>query len=210
LQVGENTEPTVSGREGFARFEYQLLHTDDPVIPTTGQIADFRTQWFDSYPSPSSLLTIAGFPLTQGKYTQFVPMNDRTTLTVAGGGGTVYNTCNACIGLPVFSLGGPTSFAAYGTQEILTNEYVIGQIGVLRELKELPPFLGNKLYLPGRFDIGRFQQVGTDLGAPVQYRVPGDVAAGLVVNTIFGPVVVGGAVGDAGHHRFFFQLGRVF
>ncbi len=210
LQVGENTEPTVSGREGFARFQYQLLHTDDPVIPTTGQFAAFRTQWFDSYPSPSSLLTIAGFPLTEGKLTQFVPATDRITLVFAGGGGTVYNTCNACIGLPVFSLGGPTSFAAYGTNEILTNEYFIGQIGVLRELKELPPFLGNKLYLQGRFDIGRFQQVGTDLGAPVQYRVPGDVAAGLVVNTIFGPVVIGGAVGDAGHHRFFFSLGRVF
>jgi NTE family protein len=210
LQVGENTEPTVSGREGFARFQYQLLHTDDPVIPTTGQIADFRTQWFDSYPSPSSLLTISQFPLTQGKFTQFVPASDRTTLFFAGGGGTVYNTCNACIGLPVFSLGGPTSFAAYGTNEILTNEYFIGQIGILRELKELPPFLGSKLYVQGRFDIGRFQQVGTDLGAPVQYRVPGDVAAGLVVNTIFGPVVVGGAVGDAGHQRFFFSLGRVF
>ena len=110
----------------------------------------------------------------------------------------------------MFSLGGPTSLAAYGTNEILTNEYFIGQIGVLRELKELPPLLGNKLYLQGRFDIGRFQQVGTDLGAPVQYRVPGDVAGGLLVNTIFGPVVVGGAVGDAGHHRFFFSLGRVF
>src|SRR5271170_6922368 len=161
LQVGENTEPTVSGREGFARFQYQLLHTDDPVIPTTGQIADFRTQWFDSYPSPSSLLTIAGFPLTQGKFSQFVPMTDRTTLTFAGGGGTVYGTCNACIGLPVFSLGGPTSFAAYGTNEILTNEYFIGQIGGLRELKQLPPLLGNKLYIEGRFDIGRFEEVGT-------------------------------------------------
>jgi NTE family protein len=210
LQVGENTEPTVSGREGFARFQYQLLHTDDPVIPTTGQIAEFRTQWFDSYPSPSKLLTIAGFPLTQGKFSQFLPLTDRTTLTLAGGGGTVYGTSNASIGLPVFALGGPTSFAAYGTQEILTNQYFIGQIGVLRELKELPPFLGNKLYLQGRFDIGRFQQVGTDLGAPSQYRVPGDIAAGLLVNTIFGPVIVGGAAGDAGHYRFFFQLGRIF
>jgi NTE family protein len=210
LQVGEKTEPTVSGREGFSEFRYQLLHTDDPVIPTTGQIAEFRTQWFDSYPSPSSLLKIPGFPLTEGKYTQFVPLTDRTTLTLAGGGGTVYGTNIVSIGLPVFALGGPTSFAAYGTQEILTNNYFIGQVGVLRELKELPPFLGNKLYVQGRFDIGRFQQVGTDLGAPLQYRVPGDVALGLLVNTIFGPVVVGGAVGDAGHQRFFFQLGRVF
>jgi NTE family protein len=210
LQVGENTEPTVSGREGFARFQYILLHTDDPVIPTTGQVASFRTQWFDAYPSPSAGLTVAGFPLTQGKFTQFVPVSPKNTLILAGGGGTVYGTPISNIGLPVFSLGGPTSFAAYGTNEILTNNYFIGQVGFLRELVVLPPFLGNKLYLQGRFDIGRFQQVSTDLGAPSQYRVPGDAAAGLLVNTIFGPVVVGGAVGDAGHHRFFFSLGRVF
>ncbi len=210
LQVGEKTEPTVSGREGFSRFQYQLLHTDDPVVPTTGQIATFRTQWFDSYPSPSSVITIPGFPLTEGKYTQFVPLSDRTTLTLAGGGGTVYGTNIVSIGLPVFALGGPTSFAAYGTQEILTDNYFIGQVGFLRELKELPPLLGNKLYVQGRFDIGRFQQVGTELGAPLQYRVPGDVALGLLVNTIFGPVVIGGAVGDAGHQRIFFQVGRVF
>jgi NTE family protein len=210
LQVGENTEPTVSGRESYARFRYTLLRTDDPVIPTTGQIASFRTQWFDSYPSPSSLLTIAQFPLTEGKFTQFVPTGDRTTFVFTGGGGTTYTTSNTSIGLPVFSLGGPTTFAAYGTNEVLTNQYFLGQIGVLRELKELPPLLGNKLYLQARFDIGRFQQVGNELGTPVQYRVPGDLAAGLLVNTIFGPVVVGGAAGDAGHHRFFFSLGRVF
>ncbi len=210
LQVGEKTEPTVSGREGYARFTYTLLHTNDPVIPTTGQIAAFRTQWFGSYPSPSSLITIAQFPLTEGKFTQFVPTSDRTTLTFGFGGGTVYSTSNSSIGLPVFALGGPNSFAAYGTQEILTNQYFIGQLGVVRELKELPPLLGNKLYLAGRFDIGRYQQVGTGLGEPNQYRVPGDVTAGLIVNTIFGPVLVGGAVGDAGHHRFFFSLGRVF
>jgi NTE family protein len=210
LQVGEATEPTVSGREGFARFQYNLLHVDDPVVPTTGQIATFRTQWFDSYPSPSKLITVSPFPLTEGKLSQFVPVTGRTTLIFGGGGGTVYTTDKNNIGLPVFSLGGPTTFAAYGTNEILTDQYFLGQLGVLRELKELPPLLGNKLYLQARFDIGRFQQVGNDLGTPNQYRVPGDLAAGLLVNTIFGPIIAGGAVGDAGHHRFFFSLGRVF
>jgi hypothetical protein len=31
-----------------------------------------------------------------------------------------------------------------------------------------------------------------------------------VVNTIFGPIEVGAAVGTAGHQRGFFQLGRIF
>jgi hypothetical protein len=37
-----------------------------------------------------------------------------------------------------------------------------------------------------------------------------DVAGGLLVNTIFGPVLVAGAVGDYGHARFYFQIGHVF
>ena len=50
----------------------------------------------------------------------------------------------------------------------------------------------------------------TAKGEPAQLRHPADVVGGVIVNTIFGPVVIGGAVGDAGHHRFFFNLGRVF
>jgi hypothetical protein len=33
---------------------------------------------------------------------------------------------------------------------------------------------------------------------------------GIVVNTIFGPVAIGGGVGDSDHRKFFFQLGRLF
>jgi NTE family protein len=210
LQVGETTEPTVSGREGFARFQYTLVHTNDPVIPTTGQIGAFKTQWFEAYPSPTSAYTVPAFPLSEGGIQQFVPISKRNTLVFSGGGGTVYGTKNADIGLPVFSIGGPRLFAAYGTHEILTNEYVYGQLGYLRELVKLPPFLGGNLYLLARLESGAYQRVDTPLGQPVRYRNPGDGAVGLIVNTIFGPVLIGGAIGDAGHHRFFFSLGRVF
>ena len=210
LQVGENTEPTVSGREGYAKFQYTLLHVNDPVIPTTGQEGVFRTQWFEAYPSPTKAYTIPAFPLSQGGISQFVPLSERNTVIFSGGGGTVYGTNNANIGLPVFSLGGPHVFAAYGTNEILTNEYGYGQLGYLRKLATLPPFIGGNLYVLGRLEGGVYQRVDTPLGQPAQYRNPADVAAGLIVNTIFGPVLIGGAVGDAGHQRFFFSLGRVF
>src|SRR5271154_5829940 len=126
LQVGQTTAPTVSGREGYAKFQYRLFHVNDPVIPTAGQEGAFRTQWFEAYPSPISAYTIPAFPLSQGGISQFVPISERNTLIFGGGGGTVYGTKNANIGLPVFSIGGPHLFAAYGTNEILTNEYGYG------------------------------------------------------------------------------------
>jgi len=210
LQVGENTEPTVSGREGYAQFQYQLIHTNDPVIPTTGQLGAFKTQWFESYPSPTSAYNIPPFPATQGGIQQFVPISERNTLVFSGGGGTVYGTNNANIGLPIFSIGGPRLFAAYGTNEILTNEYGYGQFSYLRQLAQLPPFLGGKLYFVARLEGGAYERFDTPRGQPAEYRNPADGVGGLIVNTIFGPVLIGGAVGDAGHHRFFFSLGRVF
>ncbi|HEX6772137.1 MAG TPA: patatin-like phospholipase family protein, partial [Acidobacteriaceae bacterium] len=208
LQVGQITQPTVSGREGFARFQYTLLHTDDPVIPATGRVADFKTQWMEAYPSPSSGANIPAFPLSQGNISQFVPLSARSTLVLSGGGGTLYGTRN--IGLPAFSIGGTKLFAAYGTNEILTNQYLDGQFGYLRSFAELPPFLGGKLYFAGRLEGGTYQRFDTPADQPTQYRKPVDALAGVIVNTIFGPVLIGGAVGDAGHQRFFFSLGRVF
>ena len=208
LQVGQITQPTVSGREGFARFQYTLLHTDDPVIPTSGQVASFRTQWMEAYPSPSSGGSIPDFPLSQGNISHFVPLSPRNTLVLSGGGGTLYGTRN--IGLPAFSIGGTTLFAAYGNNEILTNQYLDGQLGYLRSLKKLTPLLRGKVYLAARLEGGTYERSDTPADQPAKYRKPVDVLAGVIVNTIFGPVLIGGAVGDAGHQRFFFSLGRVF
>jgi NTE family protein len=216
LQVGETTEPEVSGLQAFTRFQYTLLHANDPVIPTKGENGTFTTEWFNASPSnikvaggPTiSIASTQHFPLTTGRYTQFFPFTRRTSLFLTGGGGTVYGTSD--ISLPVFALGGPLAFSAYGNDEILTNQFGYGQAGFLRELKELPPFLGGSLYFQGRVEIGSFQEVGTAPGETAQYRVPGDVSGAFIVNTIFGPVLLGGAVGDAGHHRLYFGLGRVF
>ncbi len=216
LQVGESTEPTVAGLQAFTRFRYALVHVNDPVIPTRGQNATFRTQWFNAAPdtikvagAPSiSANSTQRFPLTEGRFSQFLPVSDRTSIFATGAAGTVYGTTN--ISFPVFQLGGPTQFAAYGSNEILTNEYFLAQVGFIRELKELPPLLANKLYFEGRFEIGEFQEIGTPVDQAAQYRVPGDLSGGFLVNTIIGPVLLGGSVGDAGHRRFFFSLGRVF
>lgn len=198
LEVGEkNIEPSVSGRQGFSRIKYQLLNVDDPVIPTTGELGLFRTQYFDANPGGYS-----NFTLTEGQFTDFIKLNDRQSLYFTAGGGTTYG--NNAVGIPVFSLGGPVFFPAYGTNEILTNQYSIFSGGYLQQLKRLPPLLGDRLYFDGKFDVGTFEKVTNGT------RIPGDASASLVISTIFGPVVVGGAFGDSGHHRFYFGVGRIF
>jgi hypothetical protein len=62
--------------------------------------------------------------------------------------------------------------------------------------------LGSTIEALGVFEIGKVYR------PPFSLR--GDVAGALIVNTIFGPVEIGGAVGDYGHAKFFFQVGRIF
>jgi hypothetical protein len=45
---------------------------------------------------------------------------------------------------------------------------------------------------------------------PAALNFPMDAIGAIVVKTFFGPVVVGSAYGDRGHHRYFFRLGCVF
>jgi NTE family protein len=47
-------------------------------------------------------------------------------------------------------------------------------------------------------------------GMPNTSKFPTDGVAGIVAETALGPIFVGGSVGDTGHHKWFFQLGRVF
>jgi NTE family protein len=186
------------------QFQYAALHTDDPVIPTTGQVAYFRTQYFEAYPSPISDFTIPKFFASQGSLSQFFSFGERNIAVVGAGAGTIFRSDPVLIGLPVYNIGGPRLFAAYGTNEIITNNYGYGQLTYLRQLAQLPPFLGGKLYFVGRFEAGTYQNVENE------FRRPVDGVAGAIVNTIFGPILIGGAAGDAGHYRFFFSLGRVF
>jgi NTE family protein len=74
-------------------------------------------------------------------------------------------------------------------------------------LMSLPPFLGDKLNFIGTYELGKAYQLPN---GPKPPNLPMDFAGGLLATTIFGPVEVGGAVGNYGRGRFFFQIGKVF
>src|SRR5262249_38742261 len=111
---------------------------------------------------------------------------------------------NELVGVPAFSLGGNNTFAAYGQNELLTDQFYAGQFGYLRRLAKLPVLLGEGIY------INAYLEAGKVFFPPFKSQVPGDVSAAILINTIFGPIEIGGAVGTAGHQRIFFKLGRIF
>jgi NTE family protein len=199
-QVGHsNILPTVSGATGDVKLQYTLVTLNDPVVPRKGEGVKFYTKYFNVNPAAPE-----GFPVSELEIQSFFQLKRRNTVFLNAYGGTTYGF-NA--GIPAFQLGGVTRFAAYGTNELLTNQYFLGQLGYIRTLKNLPPLLGSTIDFLGVFEVGKTYQLPR---GPKPPNVPGDVVGALIVNTRFGPVEAGGAVGNYGHAKFFFQVGRIF
>jgi NTE family protein len=189
--------PNVSGRFGATTLRFALNEVDNPVIPRTGQYMNLSTSWTDANPGAAH-----SFPVSEGGVIKFIKLNQPSSVYFGARGGTTFG--NELVGVPLFSLGGPNTFAAYGENELLTDQYYAFQTGYLRKIVKLPVLLGEGLYFNGLFEVGRV------FSPPFKTQTPGDGVVALVANTIFGPIEFGGAVGTEGHRRVFFKLGRIF
>jgi NTE family protein len=53
-------------------------------------------------------------------------------------------------------------------------------------------------------------EIGKMKNAPGVSALPNDGAFGVIAQTAFGPVFIGGSIGDTGHKSWFFSLGHLF
>jgi NTE family protein len=198
LRLGTPDFSSYSGRVGALQVRYILDHTNEAVIPTKGYFARSQFYYYDTYPGATQ-----AFPSLDVLLQYFQPVLHRDSIFIIGEGGSTFGFHK--IGAPQFFLGGVGRLSAYGQNELLGNQYFVGRLGYLRKVFTLPPFLGKQVYVSG------FGEVGKMYGDPFPIpKLSGDGGAGLLAETAFGPVFIGGSVGDTGHHKWFFQLGRVF
>ncbi|HET8967703.1 MAG TPA: patatin-like phospholipase family protein [Candidatus Acidoferrum sp.] len=198
VRLGLAVFPSVSGRTGNARLHFLVDHGDDPIVPRRGYTAETTFRWFDTSPGAPE-----GFPTMEAQIQYFKPITRPASLFFAAQGGTTFGTRDTGP-VPQFFLGGPLRLSAYGTNELYGNQYYLFRVGYLHDLFTLPPFLGKKIYAIGSYEAGKMY------GFPQQTAFPNDVAVGVLAETAFGPLVIGGSYGDSGHRKLYFQLGRVF
>lgn len=197
LRLGTPDFASTNGRIGALHMRYVLDHTNEAVIPTRGYYLQSNFYFYDTYPDATE-----AFPSLTTTVQYFQPIH-RDSIFVIGSGGSTFGYRNT--GDPQFFLGGVGRLTAYGLNELLGNQFFVGRVGYLREIATLPPFVGKNVYLVGYGEVGKMY--GDPFGAP---RLSGDGAAGVIADTAFGPIFIGGSAGDTGHYKWFFQLGRVF
>ena len=198
LRLGTPDFASYDGRIGALQARYILDHTNDAVIPTKGYYVRSQFYYYDTYPGATQ-----AFPSLDVLTQYFQPVFHGDSIFVVGSGGSTFGYHN--IGAPQFFLGGVGRLTAYGLNELLGDQYFVGRVGYLHKVFTLPPFIGTQVYVSVFGEVGKMYD--DPFPAP---KLSGDGTAGLLAETAFGPVFIGGSVGDTGHHKWFFQLGRVF
>ena len=197
LLLGTPLYQTVSGGVGKTRFRYITDHLDQPVIPESGYFGKLNFDWVDKSPGATE-----AFPNLQMNGQIFKPVSRSSSVFLLGFGGTTIG--HEQTGVPQYFLGGTRGLLAYGANEVRGDQYFLFRTGYKYRLLSLPPFLGRGFYGVGMYEIGKMKN------APGVSALPNDGAFGVIAQTAFGPVFIGGSIGDTGHKSWFFSLGHLF
>jgi NTE family protein len=197
-ELGTPQLPSVRGRFGISSLHFTLDRFDDPVIPRSGVRLESVFKFYDANPGAADVFPTQELRLAVAKRT-----SERASVLFLASGGTAFASRHP--GFPPFSLGGPLRLGAYGTNELLTSQYYLFQTAYLYRLRELSPLLGQNVYLFSGYEVGKAYYQG-----PGQSRLPQDGTVGVLVQTVFGPIFFGGSIGDRGHRKFYFKVGRFF
>jgi NTE family protein len=197
LKLGTPEFASVEGGVGAARFRITTDHLDDPIIPRRGYAGELNFHWVDTSPGAP-----AAFPTLELRTELFKTISRPSSVFLFAQGGSTLGYENT--GIPQYFLGGTGGLLAYGQNEVRGDQYFLFRAGYLRNLLNLPPFLGGGVYGVTMYEVGKMYN------APGVSKLPNDGAAGVIMRTALGPMFIGGSVGDTGHAKWFFALGRVF
>jgi NTE family protein len=203
LNLGRPDFTSFSGEVSDFRVRLGTDHRDDPIVPRRGYDAGAAFDWYLKYPGTDRAL-----PAGVASLGVFVPVSKKGSIFGSAEGGTSFGIHDT--GIPLFFLGAPLRLSAYGSRELFGEQYYLFGAGYLHELLSLPPFVGKKVYAVGTYELGKMYRNPSEFSLTPESRYPMDGAAGVITETALGPLFIGGSVGDSGHQKWFFQLGRVF
>jgi NTE family protein len=209
VKIGDPGLPSVSGKETIAHLLWRLDTQDSAVIPSRGINAQAAFSYV--YDGPNLTLDDVAVDTTQSSVKlpqleaeaiRFWSYRGRNRLFVLGGGGTSFDHDP----LPVdqYPLGRPLHLGAYGVGEVRGNHYLIGTVGLLRELGRMPDFLGGPIFAGAWVENGD----AFDDWADAKWRT--HVSGGLFLDTLVGPVILAASSGFDGAWRTYIGIGRIF
>jgi NTE family protein len=206
IEVGDPGFPELRGKETGAEIVWRLDTQDSPVVPAAGILSQVRLSHVFNGPDIQIGEETVEFntPVTQlsAVGNRFWSVGPQNRVFAYGGIGTSFN--DTPLPTDQFSLGTPFRLGAYNTGELRGPHYYVVTGGYLHRVGRLPDFMGGPVYLGGWLENGD----AFDEWSNARWRTNG--GAGLVMDTLVGPVIVAGSWSFDGRWRTYIGIGRLF
>lgn len=203
VRAGDPGLPTLSGAEGVAHLLYERDGQDSPVIPSKGWHLLAQVRQFLTTPEISDVArTNKGLTQAEAAVSSFWSVRRKSRVFVVAAAGTSFD--DRPLPTEQFSVGRPFHLDAFAIGEHRGDHVLLGTLGYMRQIGRLPDFLGGPVFLGGWLQNGSVWNSDTDADFNSQ------LGAGLVLDTLIGPVLVGTGIGLDGGWRTFMGVGRIF
>jgi NTE family protein len=207
VRVGNPGLPSMSGAETQLRLRWTYDSQTHYLAPSSGLrlIARSRYVIAAADPPPLAAIRMTNDGLVQAELhgSLFWSARDkRDRVFVTGAGGTSFD------GRPLptdqFPLGLPMRLDGFGFGERRGDHFGVLTVGYLHAIHHLPEFFGGSVFLGGWLENGSAFDTLDEATLETQ------VGAGLLVETLIGPALVGATAGVHGERRLFVGFGRIF
>jgi len=193
--VGSDSQPDIFGAAQRVSLSY-IFHTHDrALVPHFGIRSSTQLGYqYNAVQSPNTpqFTTRISFAHEIGK----------NLFVMVAEGGTMFNRN---VAEPFrFTLGGPLRLSASAIGEYRGTDYFYLSPTFLRRIAQLPAPLGQSIYLGASYEAGQMHAPNL----PTITRQ--DISFGIVAETPIGIITLAPAIGDDGHRKFTFTLGKLF
>ena len=207
-RIGSPELPEVDGSERFAHLDFFLDTQTSPLVPTRGwRVRSFLRQFFAA-PTASghsrvSLSTARSrSPAGEVRTSWFRRARSRDDrLFLIGEGGSSFGADPL---VNDFALGGPLRLGSFNNDQLRGDNYLLFGGGYLRGIGRMPDVLGGSVFL------GAWVEAGSAFNDWDEKDWKSDITGGFILETLLGPVFLGGSVGFQGGGRFYISLGPFF
>ena len=206
IEIGIPEFPEVKGSDASVGLIWRFDGQDSPVVPSHG--LQTQAQFRHIFNGPDVLVggvsVPTDFKTTQlyGGATQFWSLSDRDRVFAFGAAGTSFGSDP--LPTDLFTIGMPLRLGAYDTGEFRGKHYWIGTAGYLLQVGRLPDFMGGPIFAGGWLENGDVFNDKDDLTWRSNYSI------GLIMDTLVGPLLIGGSGGFGGEWRTYIGIGRLF
>jgi len=194
--IGTDGQPNFSGTAQWAGVSYRIDDQDRPLIAHTGLRGQASAGYFYNAVRSSNAPRFD----VSGSYS--ITAKHGNLFSFGMEAGTYFNRS---VATPFrYTLGGPFRLSASANEEFRGTDYALFRPAYLHRLATLPSPLGQSIYVLAAYEAGQMR--APDLRTVTRQ----DGFLGLAAETPLGVITFGPSLGDGGHRKLVFTLGRFF